>query len=194
MPAPYVHEIDLMDDVSAATAEPLGPALQAKLFELPKRRPVPNILVNGVSIGGGDDIAALDQAGKLAEKLAEIGGKRVMEVKRVTKDAVGEAADDTVAAVKAAGAKGADAAGAVAGKAKAAGVAGAEVAGAAAGKAKAAGAAGVEAAGAAAGKAKAAGAEVAGAAGAKAAAAKDAVEEKGKAAAKAAGLRVDKET
>lgn len=64
--------------------EPLGQRLQAKLFEMTKRKTVPNVLVNGVSIGGGDDIEALDENDALAEKLLEIGGKRIMEVKKIS--------------------------------------------------------------------------------------------------------------
>jgi hypothetical protein len=37
---------------------------------------VPNVLINGKSIGGGDDVAALDSAGTLA-------AKGIMEVKKV---------------------------------------------------------------------------------------------------------------
>ncbi|KAF2156116.1 hypothetical protein K461DRAFT_90001 [Myriangium duriaei CBS 260.36] len=84
VPTPFVHEIDLMEEGKGD--EPLGQRLQAKLFEMTKRRTVPNVLVNGVSIGGGDDIEALDENDALAEKLIEIGGKRIMEVKRVSKE------------------------------------------------------------------------------------------------------------
>jgi hypothetical protein len=44
---------------------------------------VPNVLINGKSIGGGDDVAALDSAGTLEAKVKELGGKRIMEVKKV---------------------------------------------------------------------------------------------------------------
>jgi len=43
------------------------------------RRTVPNILINGKSIGGGDDVQELHESGKLAEKVKSMGGKR-MEV------------------------------------------------------------------------------------------------------------------
>lgn len=42
------------------------------------------MLINGKSIGGGDDVAALDETGTLEAKVKEMGGKRIMEVKKVT--------------------------------------------------------------------------------------------------------------
>jgi len=42
---------------------------------------VPNVLINGKSIGGGDDVAALDSGGTLVEKIRSMGGKRIMEAK-----------------------------------------------------------------------------------------------------------------
>lgn len=86
VPAPFVHEIDLMDNGDDEDADPdntLAKRLQAKLFEMTKRRTVPNVLINGVSIGGGDDIAELDSEDKLAAKIMDIAGKRIMEVKKV---------------------------------------------------------------------------------------------------------------
>lgn len=61
---------------------PIGPELQALLAENTGRRTVPNVLVNGKSIGGGDDIAALDQSDDLASKLRQLGGKWVSDVSR----------------------------------------------------------------------------------------------------------------
>jgi glutaredoxin-related protein len=52
----------------------MGPDLQALLGRLTGRRTVPNILVNGKSIGGGDDIEQLHMAGKLASKIKDILG------------------------------------------------------------------------------------------------------------------------
>ncbi|CAK7214272.1 hypothetical protein SCUCBS95973_002083 [Sporothrix curviconia] len=66
-PAPFVVELD---------THPLGPALQARLAELTGRRTVPNILVGGKSIGGGDDIAAMDANKQLVEKITTLGGGR----------------------------------------------------------------------------------------------------------------------
>ncbi len=45
---------------------------------------MPNVLVNGRSIGGGDDIQALDDSGGLAEKVKGMAGKRIMEAKLTT--------------------------------------------------------------------------------------------------------------
>ncbi|KAL2011790.1 hypothetical protein VTN00DRAFT_4508 [Thermoascus crustaceus] len=70
VPAPFVVELD---------QHPLGPKLQALLAKNTGRSTVPNILVNGRSIGGGDDIAALDRDRTLASTLKSLGGKRIME-------------------------------------------------------------------------------------------------------------------
>lgn len=42
---------------------------------------MPNVLINGVSIGGGDDVAELDSKRKLIDKVKDLGGKRMLEVK-----------------------------------------------------------------------------------------------------------------
>ncbi|KAF1817408.1 glutaredoxin [Eremomyces bilateralis CBS 781.70] len=70
VPEPYIVELD---------EHPLGPKLQAKLGESTGRRTVPNILINGKSIGGGDDVAQLHEQGKLIETVKSMGGKRIME-------------------------------------------------------------------------------------------------------------------
>jgi glutaredoxin len=67
-PDPYVVELD---------KHPQGAALQTVLYKTTGRRTVPNILVNGVSIGGGDDIADLDNQNKLEGKIKMLGNKRV---------------------------------------------------------------------------------------------------------------------
>lgn len=72
VPAPYVVELD---------THPLGPGLQAALAKSTGRRTVPNVLVSGRSIGGGDDIEALDAGGGLVEKVKGMAGKRIMEAK-----------------------------------------------------------------------------------------------------------------
>ena len=77
-PAPYVVELD---------EHPLGLKIQDKLLEKTGRRTVPNIMVNGISIGGGDDIAALDKEKKLADKITELGAKRVVATERFIEDA-----------------------------------------------------------------------------------------------------------
>lgn len=73
VPAPYVVELDL---------HPLGPHIQQLLAKSTGRRTVPNVLVNGLSIGGGDDVEALDKEDQLATKIKSIGKKRIMEVTR----------------------------------------------------------------------------------------------------------------
>jgi len=72
-PKPFVVELD---------QHPIGPGLQELLAQNTGRRTVPNVLVNGKSIGGGDDIAALDQSDELASTLRTMGGKWVAEVTR----------------------------------------------------------------------------------------------------------------
>lgn len=42
---------------------------------------MPNVLINGKSIGGGDDVEALDMSGELVNKVKTMGGKRIMEAK-----------------------------------------------------------------------------------------------------------------
>lgn len=67
-PAPYVVELD---------EHPLGKQLQAKLGVTTGRRTVPNIMINGKSVGGGDDIAELDSRKTLIDKFKSMGGKRL---------------------------------------------------------------------------------------------------------------------
>ena len=85
VPAPYVVEIDQEtsktpasdDDADSPT---LGQRLQAYLAESTGRKTVPNVLINGRSIGGGDDVEKLDQDGELEKKIKEMAGKRIREV------------------------------------------------------------------------------------------------------------------
>ena len=72
VPAPFVLELD---------EHPLGQELQGALEKTTSRRTVPNVLINGRSIGGGDDIEALDTSGELIDKIKKMGGKRIMEMK-----------------------------------------------------------------------------------------------------------------
>lgn len=72
-PEPYVVELDI---------HPQGQALQDQLLETTGRRTVPNIMVNGVSLGGADDITEMDQAGKLVGKIVDLGNKRVQVLER----------------------------------------------------------------------------------------------------------------
>ncbi|KAH6630816.1 thioredoxin-like protein [Chaetomium sp. MPI-SDFR-AT-0129] len=67
-PTPFVVELD---------QHPLGPRMQAKLGEMTGRRTVPNVLVYGQSIGGGDDIVALDAEKTLADKIATLGQSHI---------------------------------------------------------------------------------------------------------------------
>jgi glutaredoxin len=71
LPEPYVVELDI---------NPLGEKLQALLAHMTGRRTVPNILLVGKSIGGGDDMDELDQTDTLVAKFKEIGGTRITEV------------------------------------------------------------------------------------------------------------------
>lgn len=63
---------------------PSGVLLQKKLVEMTGRRTVPNVLVTGKSIGGGDDIEELDIQNALIEKIKSMGGKRMVEVKKLS--------------------------------------------------------------------------------------------------------------
>lgn len=70
-PAPYVVELD---------EHPLGAKLQDTLAEMTGRRTVPNVLVQGKSIGGGDDMQELDETDKLIETFKSVGGTRITNV------------------------------------------------------------------------------------------------------------------
>ena len=72
-PPPYVVELDQHD---------LGSGLQGLLATMTGRRTVPNVLINGKSIGGGDDVQELDEDDKLASTVSSMGGKRIMRVQR----------------------------------------------------------------------------------------------------------------
>ncbi|ATY61952.1 Glutaredoxin domain [Cordyceps militaris] len=67
-PRPEVVELD---------EHPLGPDLQDLLLGLTGRRTVPNVLINGESIGGADDIVELDNTGKLITKIQALGQRKV---------------------------------------------------------------------------------------------------------------------
>ena len=56
--------------------------MQDTLERMTGRRTVPNVLVNGKSIGGGDEVAALDSGNDLIGKIKDMGGKRIMDAKR----------------------------------------------------------------------------------------------------------------
>ncbi|EEH46178.1 uncharacterized protein PADG_02328 [Paracoccidioides brasiliensis Pb18] len=71
VPAPFVVELDM---------HPLGSELQQILAGNTGRSTVPNVLVNGMTIGGGDEIEGLHARNELAGKIQTLGGKRVMEI------------------------------------------------------------------------------------------------------------------
>lgn len=71
VPEPFVVELDLHTH---------GPQLQAVLKHMTGRRTVPNVLLVGKSIGGGDEMEELDETDTLASKFKEILGSRVSEV------------------------------------------------------------------------------------------------------------------
>ena len=73
VPAPFIVELD---------QHPLGPKMQDTLEKMTGRRTVPNVLINGKSIGGGDDVAALDTGTDFIDKVKDMGGKRIMEAKK----------------------------------------------------------------------------------------------------------------
>ncbi|KAI0144612.1 thioredoxin-like protein [Xylariaceae sp. FL1272] len=58
LPAPYVVELD---------EHRLGKELQNLLYEKTGRKTVPNVLINGVTIGGSDDIALLEKHNTLVD-------------------------------------------------------------------------------------------------------------------------------
>jgi glutaredoxin len=70
-PAPYIVELD---------QHQLGGALQDVLLDTTGRRSVPNIMIKGQSIGGGDDVAALHDQGVLADLIRNKAGKSVTQV------------------------------------------------------------------------------------------------------------------
>lgn len=71
VPRPYVVELDL---------NPMGEKLQAFLHKSTGRRTVPDVLLMGKSIGGGDEMQELDETDALVTKVREMGGSRVTEV------------------------------------------------------------------------------------------------------------------
>ncbi|EWC48975.1 hypothetical protein DRE_00280 [Drechslerella stenobrocha 248] len=71
-PVPFVVELDTHDH---------GSEIQDALEKQTGRRTVPNILVLGKSIGGSDDIEALESEGKLVDKVKGLAGKRVKMIK-----------------------------------------------------------------------------------------------------------------
>lgn len=73
-PRPHVVELD---------QHALGNGIQNMLEKTTGRRTVPNILINGKSIGGGDDIEAAEIAGTLIEKIQTMAGKRITKLEKL---------------------------------------------------------------------------------------------------------------
>ncbi|KAL1883209.1 hypothetical protein Daus18300_000267 [Diaporthe australafricana] len=73
-PEPYVVELDVHQ---------LGRQIQDRLQKMTGRTTVPNIMINGKTIGGADDIAAMDNSHELVEKIRSLGsvGGKTVEVK-----------------------------------------------------------------------------------------------------------------
>lgn len=67
-PKPYVVELDEHD---------LGSEIQDELEKTTGRRTVPNIMINGVSLGGSDQIVELDEHDLLSSKIQEMGKRKV---------------------------------------------------------------------------------------------------------------------
>ncbi|KAI5466721.1 thioredoxin-like protein [Mariannaea sp. PMI_226] len=65
IPEPYVVELD---------KHPLTTYMQDQLERMTGRRTVPNIIIKGESIGGADDIVALDNDDKLVSEIIRLGG------------------------------------------------------------------------------------------------------------------------
>jgi len=86
VPAPYVIELDLLDkpisDVNDPSPPTLGRKLQDLLAESTGRKTVPNILINGRSIGGSDELVKLDADDELIKKIRDMGGRWVHEAER----------------------------------------------------------------------------------------------------------------
>ncbi|KAI1269182.1 thioredoxin-like protein [Xylariaceae sp. FL1019] len=78
LPAPYVVELD---------EHRLGKELQNLLYEKTGRKTVPNVLINGVTLGGSDDIALLEKHNTLVDvvksKSKEGKGKPLTMTRRV---------------------------------------------------------------------------------------------------------------
>ncbi|KAL5390638.1 hypothetical protein DPSP01_001713 [Paraphaeosphaeria sporulosa] len=72
-PAPYVVELD---------EHPIGLKLQEVLADTTGRRTVPNVMVLGQSIGGGDQMQELDETDTMAETIKKLGDTRITRVTR----------------------------------------------------------------------------------------------------------------
>ena len=79
-------ELDLLDtpisDANDPSPPTLGRKLQDFLADSTGRKTVPNILINGFSIGGSDELAKLDADDELIKKIHDMGGRWIHEVER----------------------------------------------------------------------------------------------------------------
>jgi glutaredoxin len=74
VPAPYVLEVD---------EHAHGDLIQDYLLDSTGRRTVPNILISGTSIGGSDEVAALDESDALIDTIQKKGGQTIEKVTKV---------------------------------------------------------------------------------------------------------------
>jgi glutaredoxin len=72
-PEPYVVELD---------EHPQGAKIQSQLAEMTGRKTVPNIMINGKSIGGSDEIAAFDNQKTLADTIRAYSDKKLKVTER----------------------------------------------------------------------------------------------------------------
>jgi hypothetical protein len=86
VPPPYVVELDLLtqpiSDPNDESLPTLGRKLQDLLAKSTGRKTVPNILINGRSIGGSDELVKLDADDELIQKIRDMGGRWIHEVER----------------------------------------------------------------------------------------------------------------
>lgn len=61
-----------------------GADMQRLLGQKTGRRTVPNVLVDGVSIGGGDDVQSLFESGSLPTRLLQLGHGKVHKIRPTT--------------------------------------------------------------------------------------------------------------
>ena len=74
-----ITPLKLSSDPDAETVT-MGRKIQDLLAEWTGRRTVPNILVNARSIGGSDDIARMEEEGKLVDEIKRLGIGKVREM------------------------------------------------------------------------------------------------------------------
>ena len=70
-PKPYVVELDLIDH---------GLEIQHLIAESTQRNTVPNVIVRGRSIGGGDEIEGYHNDHRLGAKISEYCGSQCLKI------------------------------------------------------------------------------------------------------------------